>query len=137
MERVAEKLQDILNELIPSMSQIEQDRIYKAINRFKSYEDTGLTPEELLSLKTAEGQGLLVKLPCKRGDKIWRICGPKKRKFIGERTVLSVAMRDTDEFEIFTNCWDRLGKTIFLTREEAEKALKETARKEIAVNHIL
>lgn len=79
---------------------------------------------KLKAYEDAEEQGLLVKLPCKRSDTVWRICGPKKRKFVAERTVLSVTMREPGEFEIFTNCLDWFGKTVFLTREEAEAALK-------------
>lgn len=83
-----------------------------ALNRLAAYED-------------AEEQGLLVRLPCKRGDKVWRICGPKHRKFVAERTVLSVTMYEPGVFEIYTNCFDWLGKTVFLARQEAEKALGE------------
>lgn len=87
-----------------------------------------LAIERLADYEDVEEQGLLVRLPCKRGDKVWRICGPKKRKFVAERTVLSVTMYNPGEFEVFTNCFDWLGKTVFLTREESEKALEEANR---------
>lgn len=115
MERLAEKLEDDLKELITCINEIQQERIDRAISRLKSYED-------------AEEQGLLVRLPCKVGDTVWRICGRRGKKFVAERTVLSVTMYEPEEFEIFTNCTDWLGKTVFLTREEAEKALKEANR---------
>jgi hypothetical protein len=123
-----------------------------AVVRFADYEDTGMEPEqitaaqkamraglalacalqayraigtveELSALVKARDEGRLVELPCKRGDKVWRICGPKGRKFVAERTVLSVTIYEPGQFEIFTNCSDWLGRTVFLTRQEAEAAL--------------
>lgn len=93
--------------------------------RIGDTEHSGPQVDRLAAYEDAEEQGLLVKMPCKRGDKVWRICGPKGRKYVAERTVLSVAMCDAKKIEIFTNCFDWLGKTVFLTREEAEKALRE------------
>lgn len=125
------------------------------IDRLAAYEDTGLEPEEvrglcemdsrarmadllrldeyqalgaighLRELVQAERDGLLVELPCKRGDKVWRICGPKGRKFVAERTVLSVTLYELGKIEVFTTTSDWLGKTVFLTREEAEAALTQ------------
>lgn len=112
----------------------------KAIERLAAYEDTGLLPEEykayadairkldiqhMHDLLAAEQDGRLVELPCKRGDKVWRICGPKGRKFVAERTVLSVTLYELGKFEVFTTTSDWLGKTVFLTREEAEAALTQ------------
>lgn len=96
----------------------------RAYNRIFS----GVQYERLRELAEADKEGRVVALPCKRGDKVWRICGPKGRKFVAERTVLSVTMYEPGQFEVFTNCFDWLGKTVFLTREEAEAALKEGVR---------
>lgn len=96
--------------------------------RIGGTEHSGPQVDRLAAYEDAEEQGLLVMLPCKRGDKVWRICGPKKRRFVAERTVLSVTMYNPGEFEVFTNCFDWLCKTVFLTREESEKALKEANR---------
>ena len=90
--------------------------------RLEEYQALG-TVEELSALVKARDEGRQVKLPCKRGDKVWRICGPKGRKFVAERTVLSVTIYEPGQFEIFTNCSDWLGETVFLTRAEAEAAL--------------
>lgn len=90
--------------------------------RLEEYQAIG-TVEELSALVKARDEGRLVELPCKRGDKVWRICGPKGRKFVAERTVLSVTIYEPGQFEIFTNCFDWLGETVFLTRAEAETAL--------------
>lgn len=80
--------------------------------------------DHIRELVQAEQDGRLLVLPCKRGDKVWRICGPKGRKFVAERIVSSVTIYGPGTFEVFTNTSDWLGKTVFLTREEAEAALK-------------
>lgn len=88
--------------------------------------------EELKSYKEAEEQGLLVRLPCKVGDIMFRINKGAKNPII-ELTVtqinitrrsynLEVIDRDCGELMCFKN---DIGKTIFLTREEAEKKLEE------------
>lgn len=88
--------------------------------------------EELKSYKDLEEQGLLVRLPCKVGDIIFRINRGSKRPII-ELTVtqinitrksynLDVIDGDYGELMCFKN---DIGKTIFLTREEAEKKLEE------------
>lgn len=116
----------------------------KAIERLAAYEDTGLEPDTVSKIRDivldisgdidhlremvqAEQDGKLVVLPCKRGDKVWRICGPKGRKFVAERTVLSVTLYELGKIEVFTTTSttsDWLGKTVFLTREDAEAALE-------------
>ena len=101
---------------------IESLKIIPATNELMAYRALG-TVEELSELVKARDEGRLVELPCKRGDKVWRICGPKGRKFVAERTVLSVTIYEPGQFEIFTNCSDWLGETVFLTRAEAEAAL--------------
>ena len=88
--------------------------------------------EELKSYKELEEQGLLVRLPCKVGDIMFRINKGAKNPII-ELTVtqiniirrsynLEVIDRDCGELICFKN---DIGKTIFLTREEAEKKLEE------------
>lgn len=88
--------------------------------------------EELKSYKDLEEQGLLVRLPCKVGDIMFRINKGAKNPVI-ELTVtqidittrsynLEVIDRDCGELMCFKN---DIGKTIFLTREDAEKKLEE------------
>lgn len=88
--------------------------------------------EELKSYKDLEEQGLLVRLPCKVGDIMFRINKGAKNPII-ELTVtqinitrrsynLEVIDRDCGELMCFKN---DIGKTIFLTREEAENKLEE------------
>ena len=69
--------------------------------------------------------GVIV-LPCKVGDTVYCIRYDKSRKpFIKPLEVLSMTLCLTGDFAIFTTKEDMLGKTVFLTREEAEKALAE------------
>lgn len=88
--------------------------------------------EELKSYKGLEEQGLLVRLPCKVGDIMFRINKGAKNPVI-ELTVtqidittrsynLEVIDRECGELMCFKS---DIGRTIFLTREEAEKKLEE------------
>ena len=112
------------------------------VDRLAAYEDTGLTPEELKAALTkplflrvaaqalgvdigrlselaeADKDGRVIILPCKVGDTVWRI----KRTF-ETYPDKSKPYIEPDAFllqDVFN-----IGKTVFLTREEAEKALAE------------
>lgn len=104
----------------------------------RKYLDTGLTPEQVANAKTiiesafaedtskaerirkllaADEQGRYIILPCKLGDTVWRI----KRTFEtypdkSEPYIEPDAFQLQDVFNI--------GKTVFLTREEADHELK-------------
>lgn len=102
--------------------------------RLMQYEDTELTPEtiakakdaleyaygntgRIIELAKADRDGRVVVLPCKVGDTVYRIFNPPDREpVISAHTLMSA------------NCivkWlDKFGKTVFLTREEAEAALE-------------
>lgn len=110
----------------------------KVWERLKAYEDTGLTPERcaefaradaerryivmrdaeqagnalLRELAEADKAGRLVVLPCKVGDTVYIL----RRTFDGADVV--------GETELWWTDIPQLGKTVFLTREEAEKALE-------------
>jgi hypothetical protein len=111
----------------------------------KQFEDMGISPqacaetreiEETLSgwdysisrmveLMKADVEGRVVVLPCKVGDTVWRI----KRTF-ETYPDKSKPYIEPDAFllqDVFN-----IGKNVFLTREEAEKALRETQGKEDA-----
>lgn len=65
-------------------------------------------------------------LPCKPGDKIYRIVRWGKRNIdIRERIVSSVEYNAAGEWVIHSTGDDVLGKNCFLTRAEAEKVLSE------------
>lgn len=88
--------------------------------------------EKLAEYEDLEEQGLLVRLPCKVGDTVY----VPTRNFISELRIIMISVdmhgiyfgwklnsgiySNLDGFSI-----NKLGKTVFLTREEAEKKLEE------------
>lgn len=118
--------------------------------RLKAYEDTELDPEMCANYKTFEDEaiskgvtfkrivalmeadraGLLVVLPCKVGDTVWLT-----QTWVSERLSQPEAAAVTGAYicghDVCTFVTDKygfqqgeIGKTVFLTREEAEKALE-------------
>ena len=88
--------------------------------------------EKLADYEDLEEQGLLVRLPCKVGDTVY----VPTRNFISELRIImiSVDMHGTYfgwrlNSGIYPNLdgfsGSKLGKTVFFTREEAEKKLEE------------
>jgi hypothetical protein len=109
----------------------EQGQICMLSDRLAAYEDSGLSPEEVQKMARAKADGRLVVLPCKAGTRVW---------VIGQDCDLCHDMH-TEEPCLFGDCeyrkviesvflpgmTDEFGKTVFLSREEAEKALQEGA----------
>ena len=118
-------------------------------DRLAAYEDTRLTPEEidmdhaaaeqlrhlcrncdldrLEKLAEADKDGRLVVLPCKGGDGLWTFCSyPVAQVYSFTVTDISTlngrTMLNTSRCGVI-DARD-VGKTVFLTREEAEKALE-------------
>ena len=78
----------------------------------------GIAIDRLCDLAEADRDGRVVVLPCKVGDTVYRIFNPLGRKpVISAHTLMSV--------DYIVRWLDKFGKTVFLTREEAEKALEE------------
>ena len=122
-------------------------------DRLAAYEDTGLTPEEikapftedtminlaaqalgvepsrLREIAEADKDGRVVVLPCKVGDAVWRIVRD------GEPHITRDEVRDMYFADDMTPCvelvggrvtfTEKFGKTVFLSRAEAERALQE------------
>ena len=65
----------------------------------------------------------MVELPCKVGDHVFRLCGTKKTRYVAERIVSAVTLCGNGSWSILSTTYDVLGKTVFLTREEAEAEL--------------
>lgn len=125
----------------------------EAIERLADYEDTGLTPQacveareieaglsaedysihRMVELMRADKDGRLAVLPCKAGDTVYEVTS---RKTISEYRVKAIRVELFCTFiewdivagfvdkSIFGVPVDEIGKTVFLTREEAEKALE-------------
>lgn len=86
--------------------------------------------EELKSYKDLEEQGLLVRLPCKVGDDLYCIVNGEVKKLkvhsfgVPDFEITDIEFKYVDGFKIVRFVGE-VGKTVFLTREEAEKMLKE------------
>ena len=134
------------------------------VDRLAAYEDTGLTPEEVLpkdkadeialklmrladleslcsydrirELAEADKDGRVVVLPCKVGDTVWIVGTVRKLYSAKVRTFFcghpSAVRGDDDGGHIHmirtTECdipMQEFGKTVFLSRAEAERAMEE------------
>jgi hypothetical protein len=83
--------------------------------------------ERLLELCTAEREKRVVVLPCKVGEKIYRIFNGKIDELLVENVLYESIYSRWKVFTIPYMCiyWEEcFEKTIFLTREAAEKALE-------------
>lgn len=86
--------------------------------------------EELKSYKEAEEHGLLVRLPCKVGDDLYCIVNGEVKKLkvhsfgVSDFEITDIEFKYVDGFKIVRFVGE-VGKTVFLTREEAEKKLEE------------
>ena len=122
--------------------------------RLKAYEDRGCAPEEVLpkdkadeialklmrladleslciynrlrGLAEADKDGRLVALPCKVGDKLYRVFyGEIFEHRVGSMKYFAIQGQWDIETYPFCPCVESsIGETIFLTREEAERALE-------------
>lgn len=89
----------------------------------------GKIPNRLREIAEADKDGRCVVLPCKVGDTVWRIVRD------GEPHITRDEVRDMYFADDMTLCvelvggrvtfTEKFGKTVFLSREEAEKALRE------------
>lgn len=131
-----------------------KERAMEIYWKLKKYEDTGLTPAEVLSMSAewcammsvlhsigsydrlrelaeADRDGRVVVLPCRVGDGLWTFCThPVEQVYSFTVTDISTlnwrTMLNTSRCGVI-DARD-VGKTVFLTREEAEKALEEAKR---------
>ena len=88
--------------------------------------------KKLQEYEDAEEQGLL--LPCKVGDTLYAIGFNNDKPVVYESVVLNILIAEkeiafnvkVDEFEINSQLKQSMfGKTVFLTKAEAEQSLKE------------
>lgn len=98
--------------------------------------------ERLAEYEDLEEQGLLLKLPCKVGDTVWELCKcddgiyrifPMKiTSVVPYGSPLNQKGRDTDIWNIYAisdytdvyKSFYDIGKTVFLTKEEAERQIQ-------------
>ena len=120
-------LADVIDTLEMKLS--EPDKKHPVNARILTYEEANKWQE----YKDLEEQGLLVRLPCKVGDTVY----VPTRNFVSELRITLVSV-DTNDMAMYFS-WllnsgiypnldgfsgYELGKTVFLTREEAEKKLE-------------
>ena len=150
MERLSDNAIEIVNELHTERLAYEGEYvpIIDALNRLAEYEDIGLEPEKIVFLKNVvadafsdkpeftghirellrtEKDGRLVVLPCKVGDELWSFSTYPTARVYGF-TVTDISTLNGRTVLNTLGCgtlWERdIGKTVFLTREEAERALE-------------
>lgn len=129
--------------------------------RLKAYEDTGLEPEavetvklalaakhmvdletlnntpisRLVELAEADKDGRMVVQPCKVGDILYRVfAGEIFEHRVGRMKYFAIQGRWDIETYPFCPCVESsIGKTVFLSHKEAEKALREMEGKKDGV----
>ena len=79
--------------------------------------------EKLAHYEDLEESGRLVVLPCKVGDTVYVIQNPKDVH--GNIHIGTHIQRVINEHEFFMGMYSEFGKTVFLTKEDAERALAE------------
>lgn len=110
-----------------SVEALKLSMMGKAISEITEFD--GLPIDRLRELSEADRDGRVVVLPCKQGDTVWRIVRD------GEPHITRDEVRDMCFADDMTLCvelvggrvtfTEKFGKTVFLSREEAEKALAE------------
>lgn len=80
--------------------------------------------EKLREYEDMEEQGKLLKLPCAVGDTVYVLRIDNLAYMMDDKKVWEIV---EGKFKI--RHFDCIGKTVFLTREEAESALKELSEK--------
>lgn len=135
----------------------EHEQLADWLEELQRYKDTGLEPEEIVSMRhtlneyhkdadqllRAKVEGRLVVLPCKVGETAWvkdragvpremRLCSPDIRFVCTDEDNLCMALcnRKPDGFCAYRlrNDGSDIGKTVFRTREEAESVLNPCDR---------
>jgi hypothetical protein len=131
----------------PTLNGVSKDMLRQIIRQLYSelaaYEDTGLEPnvcadykafedeaiskgvpfKRIVELMEADKDGRLVALPCKVGDTVYLIVTKRAGIYAPEfRFIKKIKLTFLNMERILQD----FGKTVFLTREEAEKALEAT-----------
>ena len=96
--------------------------------RYYNYDDFQKMAKKLADYEDAEEQGRIIVPPCKVGDELYRIITPNNKDYFLSSYPAKVAPYGVYFRDIFGEYsylpFDDFGKTVFLTREEAETKLK-------------
>lgn len=106
----------------------ECDKFSACLKCSKEHEQLAEWLTQLKEYQQLEGQGRLIKLPCKVGDTLYRLVPNLYRKYVEIKIAQFVINKN--EIYFTTNkgaSWSvgKIGKTIFRTKAEAEAKLKE------------
>ena len=85
--------------------------------RYYNYDDFQKLAQKLAHYEDLEEAGRLITLPCAVGDTVWMVCRDYNWKGCKYRYVKKTIL---DHFMI-----PSINRTVFLTKEEAEKELQE------------
>lgn len=130
MNSESEELLDNIARLKTSFSKL-RDIALSSLKELEQYKAIG-TAEEFKNYKDAEEQGLLLRLPCKIDDKLWWFdaFGDLRTSKVNSMFVefgIDGIVIETLICNVYAN---DIGKTVFLTKEEAEQALKQIGERE-------
>lgn len=123
------------------MNKFSKEQIDMLYEQVKKVDDVGLIThmlQELKEYRDLEEQGLLLKLPCKVGDVIYEVdkgilyddaiepieCTVTHMLFKTELHIETEVTKGHGIGSTYTFEVEDFGKTVFLTKEEAEKALE-------------
>ena len=131
MERLTERLGDYNNPKEICAVWVKNYDYVSAAHRLADYEDIADTVggfDRLRELAEADKGGRLEVLPCKVGDGLWTFCSHPVEQ-VYSFTVTDISTLNGKTLLNTSRCGvidaRDVGKTVFLTREEAEKALEE------------
>lgn len=155
MDRLTERVENCADPKEIYGVQVKDHDYVAVAHRLAACEDTGLLPEEVLpkekadeialnlmrladlegfappyarlrELAEADKDGRLVVLPCKVGDKLYRVfAGEIFEHRVGSMKYFAIQGRwDIETYPFCPYVESSIGKTIFLTREDAERALE-------------
>lgn len=107
------------------IEELEAAIMGKAVAQITEFE--GMPIDRMRELAEADSDGRVVIQPCKIGDKLYRVfAGEIFEHRVGRMKYFAIQGKWDIETYPFCPCVESsIGKTVFLTREEAEKALAE------------
>lgn len=108
-DQMMQNEKDFAREKEESLTALELAQIYATLNHYKKLEE----------------QGRLIELPCKVGDTVYEIFDGEIYEYKSHEITLD-SYNKRFCYDSLNISLDDIGKTIFITREEAEQALKES-----------
>lgn len=128
-------------------AEVQNAGVREILKYLAAYEDTGMNPKQIMKIANvfrqfgeeyncwfdyvvdfvckyakAELDGRLVMLPCKVGDTVYRVA--KKKKYLNNPKNTMYLKKIVIKPENAHKYISEIGKTVFLTRQEAEAVLK-------------